>query len=274
MPRCNLKRIIILISFFGVVILLITSIMSSSGRHKLTHHFVIGPAEILSQPKKNKTIITKFKKDFFIQISTAQKSESPPENRFKRKSNNLTTSFLNSTFQCGLDGVLTVKSGGRLGNQMGEYGTLFALALRDSGIFPFLQHRTYVTLSKYFVNISIPTISNLNCSLKWNSMNLHVYNKMNKSQRMNLAREGGIFIDGYPTSVSLFHRHRREITREFQFKSHIILKAQEQLHRLRRNRPQDVVFVGVHIRRTGLFVKLLLTRFHTLRSLIFFNFCS
>lgn len=159
--------------------------------------------------------------------------------------------FLNSSFECGMDGILTVKSGGRLGNLMGEYATLWALARRD-GLFPILQQRTHTMLAKYFPHASVPSIASLasNCSLKWNSMNLHVYNKMNKKERIELARQG-IFIDGYPTSVSLFHRHRSHIVKEFRFKKQLVDKAQQSLMSYGKNRP-GIVFIGLHVRRTGL----------------------
>lgn len=144
-------------------------------------------------------------------------------------------------FKCGVDGIVTVKSGGRLGNIMGEYATLLAISLRDK-VFPILQHRTHTTLAKHFKNISIQSIKNLKCPLKWNSMNLRVYNKLNKTERALLARQG-IYIDGYPTSVSMFHRHRSKVQRQFIFKSFLTEAAQKELHKLRGSR-SDVSYVS------------------------------
>lgn len=145
-------------------------------------------------------------------------------------------------FKCGVDGIVTVKSGGRLGNQMGEYATLLAIALRDD-FFPVLQHRTHTTLTKYFQNISIPSIRNFKCPLKWNYMNLRAYNQLNKTEKARLAREG-IFIDGYPTSVSMFHRHRPLVQRQFTFKNDLVESAERELRKLRGISRSDVTYVS------------------------------
>lgn len=242
MPRCNVKRTVLFLLVVGFTCFVIHSCRSSDW---LTHD----PWKL--KEKEVKLVVP------HRQIPNNQSFHLKPAIKFSHP-NILTLNqgnpslihqlrFQNSTFICRNRGILTVKSGGRLGNLMGEYATLWALAKRD-GFFPVLQHRTYITLTKYFLGTSIPTVSNLNCSLKWNSMNLHVYNKLHKEERNKIAEEG-IFIDGYPTSVSLFHRHRNDIIKEFRFKKHYVERAQAELHRLRENR-QDVVFVGVHVRRT------------------------
>lgn len=232
MPRCNLKRTVCSLLF---IVLTVYAILSCRSSDWLTHD----PWKL--QAKQVKLVVP------VKEHSSNQTFLNKPPNQLSsvltnRNSSNLVhhITFQNSTFVCGKDGILTVKSGGRLGNLMGEYATLWALAKRD-GFFPILQHRTYSTLTKYFLNASIPTITNLDCSLKWKSMNLHVYNKLNKQERVNIAREG-IFIDGYPTSVSLFHRHRTQIVQEFQFKKQFVERAQVELHRLRENR-LNVIYV-------------------------------
>lgn len=268
MPRCNIKRTVFSLLLIGFAFFLILSCRTSN--------FLTQDPWKLKKEKDVKLVAP------INEISNNQSFHVKPVIKLPHK--NLLTSnnpslnhqlhFQNSTFICGKGGILTVKSGGRLGNLMGEYATLWALAKRD-GLFPILQHRTYTTLTKYFLETSIPTIVNLNCSLVWNSMNLHVYNKLNKGERSKIAEEG-IYIDGYPTSVSLFHRHRNEIMKEFRFKKQFVERAQAELYRLRENR-QNVVFVsylnlskrffffksincfiifkvGVHVRRTGEFL--------------------
>ena len=236
MPRCNIKRTVFSFFLIGLTLFLILSRRSSdwltqdSWKLKEKDVKLIVPIKEISQNQSFhvKPVINLSQQN----LLTLSKSKSSLIHKLH---------FQNSTFVCGKGGVLTVKSGGRLGNLMGEYATLWALAKRD-GFFPILQHRTYITLTKYFLDTSIPTIANLNCSLAWKSMNLHVYNNLNKVNRTQIA-EDGIYIDGYPTSVSLFHRHRSEIVKEFQFKKHYIERAQAELYRLKENR-QNVVFVS------------------------------
>ena len=67
-------------------------------------------------------------------------------------------SYRNRTFRCGSDGIITIKSGGRLGNQMGEHATLLALAWRDQ-LFPILQHR--FLLSPLFSVHSCPELDEI-----------------------------------------------------------------------------------------------------------------
>lgn len=156
--------------------------------------------------------------------------------------------FDSSTFRCGKDGVITVLSGGRLGNLMGEYATLLALAERDQ-LFPILQERTYKTLAKYFVHITVPSVDVLNCKMNWASLNLGSYNSLTKKARTRTSKSG-IFIKGYPTSVSLFHRHRHNILKEFQFKPDVAKSASDKLHDMTSNRTADPILIGVHVRRT------------------------
>lgn len=229
MPRCNLKRILFLLFLvlFSLCLLLTCQ-----------------PSSIWLSSRKASWIIPNIEKKFKNETFHNKPAiKLPFKNVLKintKKNVDKKTIFQNSTFLCGKDGILTVKSGGRMGNLMGEYATLWALAKRD-GIFPVVQHRTYNTLHKYFLRPSIPNVVDLDCTLKWKPMNLHVYNKLNKKERFQMARDG-IFIDGYPTSVSLFHRHRSQIVKEFQFQDKFIERAQAELRRLRENR-QHVTFV-------------------------------
>ena len=234
MPRCNIKRAATSLLLIGFTFFLILSCRSSDW---LTQD----PWKLKEKDVKLVAPIKQISKNQSFHIKPVNKLSQQNLSTLSKSSLIRQLHFQNSTFVCGKGGILTVKSGGRLGNLMGEYATLWALAKRD-GFFPILQHRTYITLTKYFLDTSIPTIVDLNCSLAWNSMNLHVYNNLNKDKRMKIAEEG-IYIDGYPTSVSLFHRHRSEIVKEFQFKKQYIERAQAELHRLRGNR-QNVIFVS------------------------------
>ena len=234
MPRCNIKRTVFSIILIGFTLFLILSCRSSN-------FLTQDPWKLKEKDVKLVAPVSKISNNQSFHIKPVIKLSQQNLLISSNPSFSHPLHFQNSTFICGKGGILTVKSGGRLGNLMGEYATLWALAKRD-GFFPILQHRTYTTLTKYFLDTSIPTIVNLNCSLVWNSMNLHIYNKLNKDKRMKIAEEG-IYINGYPTSVSLFHRHRNEIIKEFQFKKQFVERAQAELRRLRGNR-QNVVFVS------------------------------
>ncbi len=235
MPRCNIKRTVFSLLLVGFTFFVILSCRSSDWLTRDPWKFKEKEVKLVVPIRENLN-----NQSFHIKpaIKLPYKSLLPIRNNLSLTHQ---LNFQNSTFICGKGGILTVKSGGRLGNLMGEYATLWALAKRD-GFFPILQHRTYITLTKYFIATSIPSIDNLNCSLKWNSMNLHVYNKLSKQERAKIAR-GGIFIDGYPTSVSLFHRQRSQIIKEFRFKTKFIERAQAELYRLQENR-LNVVFVS------------------------------
>ena len=157
MPRCNIKRTVFSFFLIGLTLFLILSRRSSdwltqdSWKLKEKDVKLIVPIKEISQNQSFhvKPVINLSQQN----LLTLSKSNSSLIHNLH---------FQNSTFVCRQGGVLTVKSGGRLGNLMGEYATLWALAKRD-GFFPILQHRTYITLTKYFLDTSIPTIANLNC---------------------------------------------------------------------------------------------------------------
>lgn len=151
--------------------------------------------------------------------------------------------------ECGRDGILTVQYGGRFGNLMGEYATLWAMAKRDA-LIPVLQAETQRMLSKVFTGISVPSVSSLGkCDIKWNKITSSHYHSLSNSEKQRMARDG-IFIDGYPCDVQLFHPHREQLTKEFKFSKNLIDTAQNKLRLLSEERP-EITFVGVHARRTG-----------------------
>uniref|UniRef100_T1JBK5 L-Fucosyltransferase n=1 Tax=Strigamia maritima TaxID=126957 RepID=T1JBK5_STRMM len=131
----------------------------------------------------------------------------------------------------------------RLGNNMGQYATLLALA-RINGFAPYQQEVLKEQLSKYF-NPSMPVITKeVYKQVNWSILPLHNW----MSHEYFQLDCNFTLMYGYPNSWTFFHHIRDEIKREFQFRSEIIRAAQEQLGSLKKS--DNTTFIGVHVRRT------------------------
>ncbi|XP_038635255.1 galactoside alpha-(1,2)-fucosyltransferase 2-like [Scyliorhinus canicula] len=142
-----------------------------------------------------------------------------------------------------LKGIWTFRSDGRLGNQMGEYATLYALAKLNG-------HQAYIlpAMANYLSPIFRITLPTLHDSVKnripWKEY--HVNDWM-EDQYRSIPGDYVMFT-GYPCSWTFYHHIREEILREFTF--HAFLKEQTNafLTRIRGER-KNVTYVGVHVRR-------------------------
>ncbi|XP_007654621.2 galactoside alpha-(1,2)-fucosyltransferase 2-like [Ornithorhynchus anatinus] len=153
-------------------------------------------------------------------------------------------------------GLWTIKPQGRLGNQMGEYATLFALAQangRPAAILPAMKD----SLAPLF-NITLPVLSEDEArAIPWEDYWIHDW--MSEEYRHIPGRH--VKLTGYPCSWTFYHHLRAEIRREFTLHEPLVRKAQASLRQLREEwrrarcqspegcPPGDPTFIGVHVRR-------------------------
>nr|XP_048688458.1 galactoside alpha-(1,2)-fucosyltransferase 2-like [Caretta caretta] len=140
-------------------------------------------------------------------------------------------------------GVWTVNSLGRLGNQMGEYATLYALA-KMNGRQAYILPDMHQQLALLF-RISLPVISRFRAwRIPWKDYELHDW----MSEEYRHIEGKYVRLTGYPCSWTFYHHLRQEILQEFSFHDHVKEEANRYLAGLRGQR-RNVTYVGVHVRR-------------------------
>ncbi|XP_078507086.1 galactoside alpha-(1,2)-fucosyltransferase 2-like [Lissotriton helveticus] len=141
------------------------------------------------------------------------------------------------------DGAWTVNSIGRLGNQMGEYAVLYALAKLNG-------HPAYILPSMFnrlapIFKISLPQVhEEVANKIKWTTYWLH--NWMSEEYK-NISGKY-VRLGGYSWSWTFYHHIRDEILREFTFHDFIKEEANLYLETLKGSR-KNVTYIGVHVRR-------------------------
>ncbi|XP_063797770.1 galactoside alpha-(1,2)-fucosyltransferase 2-like [Pseudophryne corroboree] len=142
-----------------------------------------------------------------------------------------------------LTGMWTIKPIGRLGNLMGQYATLFALA-KLNGRQAYIQHAMHRQLSNIF-KLTLPVIDEQVVEhTAWKNLPLHDW----MSPEYRDLKEDYAMITGYPCSWTFYNHVKSEILHEFTFHDYIKQEASDYLSRLQEGR-RDVTFVGVHVRR-------------------------
>ncbi|XP_078080083.1 galactoside alpha-(1,2)-fucosyltransferase 2-like isoform X1 [Mustelus asterias] len=142
-----------------------------------------------------------------------------------------------------IKGFCTFKSDGRLGNQMGEYATLYALA-KLNGYQAYILPAMANYLSPIF-NITLPVLHrSMRYKIYWKEYHL---NDWMEDQYHNIP-EHCVMLTGYPCSWTFYHHIREEILREFTFHDFIKDQANAFLRRIGGER-KNVTYVGVHVRR-------------------------
>ncbi|XP_032890684.1 galactoside 2-alpha-L-fucosyltransferase 2-like [Amblyraja radiata] len=140
-------------------------------------------------------------------------------------------------------GIWTVNSVGRIGNQMGQYATLYALA-KLNGHQAYILPATATYLSPIF-KTTLPTLhESLSKKLHLKPFQLHDWMD---DEYHNIPGDYRMFT-GYPCSWTFYHHLREEILREFTFHDFIVEETNAYLRRIRGER-KNVTFVGVHVRR-------------------------
>ncbi|XP_020013629.1 galactoside alpha-(1,2)-fucosyltransferase 2 [Castor canadensis] len=140
--------------------------------------------------------------------------------------------------------MFTINAIGRLGNQMGEYATLYALA-KMNGRPAFIPAQMHDTLAPIF-RITLPVLHSTTArGIPW--QNYHLNDWM--EERYRHIRGRYVRLTGYPCSWTFYHHLRPQILQEFSLHEHVREEAQAFLRGLRVNGSRPGTFVGVHVRR-------------------------
>uniref|UniRef100_A0A8C5QXE6 L-Fucosyltransferase n=1 Tax=Leptobrachium leishanense TaxID=445787 RepID=A0A8C5QXE6_9ANUR len=140
-------------------------------------------------------------------------------------------------------GMWTFSSIGRLGNQMGQYATLYALAKRN-GYQAYILPNMHRELSNIF-RINLPVLhQKVADRIQWKHYSLNDW----MSPEYNNISGQYVKLTGYPCSWTFYHHIRDEILQEFSFHDFIVEESNAFLRRVKEGR-QNVTFVGVHVRR-------------------------
>nr|XP_033811830.1 galactoside 2-alpha-L-fucosyltransferase 2-like [Geotrypetes seraphini] len=141
------------------------------------------------------------------------------------------------------NGIWTVNSSGRLGNQMGQFATLYALA-KLNGYEAYIQQETYDWLAPIF-RISLPVIHKKVVSkIPWKNRWVHDW----MSEEYKHIEGEYVKLTGYPCSWTFYHHIREEILREFTFHYFIRDATNNYLEQVKGKR-KNATFIGVHVRR-------------------------
>lgn len=155
---------------------------------------------------------------------------------------------------CPQYGIVTIIQGGRLGNQMWEYASVWALA-RRTGLEAYIPYCIRHKLDELFDQLTVPTFHEIaHCTVHLDRMvrSLDAWNFTNQS----------IILPKYNIQPELVLNWRHDIVQEFSLRRKLRDRAQQILrHAVKQQnvgqwRRQDggqcteIVFVGVHVRRT------------------------
>lgn len=137
---------------------------------------------------------------------------------------------------------MTLSTDGRLGNQMGGYAVLYALAKLNRRR-AYILHRMHQTLASLF-RITLPVMPETLKKKPWKTLNKGHW----MSESYVHLRGEYIRLEGYFSSWTFFHHIREEIVQQLSFHEHVKQEAWRTLSELRGQR-QDPTYVGVHVRR-------------------------
>ena len=139
--------------------------------------------------------------------------------------------------------LISINKRGRLGNVMFMYAFLLAVsdALRwDAWLLPDMAE----TLSLYFETPSTPVLPR-DCRYNWTE-----FYKETILHQVPIGNQD-ILITGYPTTLPAFHHLRKQVLREFTFRSELRARADHRLAELAsQSNITSPTFIGVHVRRT------------------------
>ncbi|XP_040285860.1 galactoside alpha-(1,2)-fucosyltransferase 2-like [Bufo bufo] len=148
-----------------------------------------------------------------------------------------------------LKGIMTIIPQGRLGNQIGEYAALFALA-KMNGYRAYILPDMHQELSSLF-KLNLPLISmDSDKRIKWKEYKL---NNWMCPEYHNITGDN-VKLKGFVYSWTFYHDIKSELMEEFIFHDFVKDEVNTYLAKVRGNR-KNVTFVGVHVRR-GDYVKL------------------
>jgi len=145
-----------------------------------------------------------------------------------------------NNIRCPQKPIVTVNEIGRLGNQMYEYSSLWAIA-RKTGREPYVPSCLLQKLGKIFQNLTVPPLSYIAfCTIEQYPVQVEADMIDNFNGSMLLPTYAQI-----PKYIAPLVSEVREI---FQFKEHIVDKSQRLLHDATKG-VKNITYVGVHVRR-------------------------
>ncbi|OCT73165.1 galactoside alpha-(1,2)-fucosyltransferase 2 [Xenopus laevis] len=145
--------------------------------------------------------------------------------------------------KCVEEGIWTIKPDGRLGNQMGEYATLYALA-KANGYQPYILTEMHDNLASIF-KITLPVLhSHVASYVPFKEYWIHDW----MSEEYNHIDEKFLKFTGYPCSWTFYHHLHDEILREFTIHNHLKNEANQILHSIKGQR-KKTTFIAIHVRR-------------------------
>lgn len=143
---------------------------------------------------------------------------------------------------CPQDGIVTVNPGGRLGNQLWEYASVWALA-RRTGLEPYVPRCIRKTLDQVFESLTIPTLDLIaHCPFSINTFvkSLDSWNYSNQS----------ILLPRFVQLPEIVLTWVQDLNTEFMFRKKLRDKSFQLLKMAGRLVNDTAVYVGVHVRRT------------------------
>lgn len=144
--------------------------------------------------------------------------------------------------QCPQKPIVTVRQLGRLGNQMWEYISVWAVA-KKTGHEPYVPSSLKQELEKIFQNLTVPTLSYIaHCPALKHPV------EVVKTDNLTLL-DGSILLQNYVQLPEYIVPLLSEVQQIFRFKEHIAEKSQRLLHEASKG-VKNVTYVGVHVRRT------------------------
>jgi galactoside 2-L-fucosyltransferase 1/2 len=143
--------------------------------------------------------------------------------------------------QCPQKPIVTVQKLGRLGNQMWEYISAWAVA-KKTGHASYVPRCLKQELQKVFQNLTVPTLSNTaNCYIQ-------KYPVKVKVDKLTLL-DGNILLPSYVQLPEYIVPFLSEVQQIFQFKKHTVEKSHRLLHEASKG-VKNGTYVAVHVRRT------------------------
>nr|XP_027207960.1 galactoside 2-alpha-L-fucosyltransferase 1-like [Penaeus vannamei] len=151
--------------------------------------------------------------------------------------------------------LFTSSSNGRLGNNMGEYATLWGLG-RTFNVSVLLHPVMERRLRRIFPGLSMERLP-ASCASGWTKLDKTYKFPKNQdlfdSAAAGLLGPGKFMLGDNPVKVHLFHPFREDLLRELTFSPGLRKQARDILTKVKskvKNQPPEITFVGVHIRRT------------------------
>ena len=165
---------------------------------------------------------------------------------------------------CPKDGIVTVAQGGRLGNQMWEYASTWAVA-RRTGLEPYVPRCIRKVLDEVFEDLSIPPLGYVShCPAKWDSVI--------RSPELWSYTNQSILLPRFAVLPELVLTWPDDIRHEFRFKQRLVRASQKILETASHLiNSSALVYVGIHVRRTDYHDYLWRTHRMFLASVTFFN---